>query len=90
MDVHKLEAWQNGTLKAFDACVGLGCSVDEALDRMSKVLCVQHGVNDGYYAKNRATAIQCMVTTLLARELGLPVVDFLDFTRFEFLYTRPV
>lgn len=83
-----MAAWQAGTFQGFDECVKLGCAPEEALDRLSKVLCTQYGVDDGYLSKNRLTAAQCMVTTLLAREFGLPTAAMFDFSRLDFLNVK--
>lgn len=76
---------QNGTFKGYDRCITMGGSTEEALDCMAKILCMQHGKDDGFCGKNRAAAAQCMATTLLAREFEMPTAELLDINRLYFL-----
>lgn len=82
----QLRYWENGAIRGFEKCVLCGCSSEEATDRLAKFLCEQHGKDDGFRGKNRASAEQCIVSTLLAHEFGLPTMALLDFERFHFLY----
>ena len=69
-------AWLEAVFRIFDTLIEVGCTANEALDRMARQIC---GANDdGYVNQLRETAKQLAISALLARECGADPMYILE------------